>query len=73
MKNKQYFKNFGGDIETFLSKCKMSHARRVFSLEDRHRFVLLMEDLQQAKLLLEKNRLMEEENKSAEILAHLYI
>jgi len=71
--NKQYFKNFGGDIETFLSKCKMSHARRVFSLEDRHRFVLLMEDLQQAKLLLEKNRLMEEENKSAEILAHLYI
>jgi len=71
--NKQYFKNFGGDIETFLSKCKMSHARRVFSLEDRHRFVLLMEDLQQAKLLLEKNRLIEEENKSAEILAHLYI
>ena len=29
---RQLFKNFAGDIETFLSKCKMAHARRVFSL-----------------------------------------
>jgi len=47
-KNKNCFKNFAGDIETFLSKCKMAHARRVFSLEDRHRFILTEEDLANA-------------------------
>ncbi len=68
--NKKYFKNFGGDIETFLSKCKMAHARRVFSLDERHRFVLLAEDLQQAKALLEQNQLDGDES---EIPFGLYI
>jgi SpoVK/Ycf46/Vps4 family AAA+-type ATPase len=68
--NKKYFKNFGGDIETFLSKCKMAHARRVFSLDERHRFVLLAEDLKQAKTLLEQNRL---EGDEEEIPFGLYI
>ena len=60
----------GGDIETFLSKCKMAHARRVFSLDERHRFVLLAEDLQQAKALLEQNQLDGDES---EIPFGLYI
>ena len=69
--NKKYFKNFGGDIETFLSKCKMSHARRVFSLEDQHRFVLVTEDLDGAKKLLEHNQLNSE--KKNEIPYGIYI
>ena len=69
--NKKYFKNFGGDIETFLSKCKMAHARRVFSLEDQHRFVLVTEDLDGAKKLLEHNQLNSE--KKNEIPFGIYI
>lgn len=58
--NRILFKNYGGDIETFLSKCKMAHARRVFSLEKRHRFILLEEDIETAKSLSEQNFLREE-------------
>ena len=47
-KNKDLFKHAGGDIETFLSKCKMMHSRRVFSLGNEHKFVLTMDDLEQA-------------------------
>ena len=56
-KNKKCFKNFGGDIETFLSKCKMAHAQRVFSLEDRHRFIITYEDLEKAIILTTKNHM----------------
>ncbi len=51
------FKNYGGDIETFFSKCKMAHARRVFALEQRHRFVLTITDLQTALELTNANNL----------------
>jgi SpoVK/Ycf46/Vps4 family AAA+-type ATPase len=56
-KNNSCFKNFGGDIETFLSKCKMAHAQRVFSLEDRHRFIITQEDLDKAIELSLKNNM----------------
>ncbi len=56
-KNNSCFKNFGGDIETFLSKCKMAHAQRVFSLEDRHRFIITQEDLDKAIELTLKNNM----------------
>ncbi len=54
------FKNFGGDIETFLSKCKMTHARRVFSLEDKHRFILTIADLECAIKMSEQHNNEEE-------------
>ena len=31
--NKNLFKNLGGDIEAFTTKCKMSHAQRVFHIK----------------------------------------
>lgn len=43
--NIKIFKNAGGDIETFLSKCKNFHAKRVFSLGKEHMFVLTKDDL----------------------------
>lgn len=43
--NKEFFKNAGGDIETFLSKVKMIHSRRVFSMDSDNRFVITHEDL----------------------------
>jgi len=43
--NKELFKNGGGDIETFLSKCKMMHSKRVFCLDKDKKFILTKEDL----------------------------
>lgn len=44
-KNKQYFKFNGGSMETYLTRCRMVHSKRVFSLGKHHRFVLNEEDL----------------------------
>jgi len=43
--NKDMFKNAGGDVETFISKCKMIHSKRVFSMDKIHKFILTKEDL----------------------------
>lgn len=44
--NKELFKNTGGSIETFISKIKMLHAKRVFSLDKSCRFKLNREDIE---------------------------
>jgi replication-associated recombination protein RarA len=56
-KEKDLFKNAGGDIENFLSKCKMVHARRVFSLDTEHMFIFTEKDLQNSIELIKKNKL----------------
>ena len=50
--NKEYFKHAGGDIETFLGKCKMVHAKRVFSLGAEHKFVLTKKDMENAMKMM---------------------
>jgi len=55
--NKDLFKNAGGDIEIFISKCKLVHAKRVFSLNDNNMFVLISDDLKKAIKLMKKLRL----------------
>jgi stage V sporulation protein K len=55
-KNKKLFKYAGGDIETFITKCKMVHAKRVFNLGKDHKFVITSEDLQKAIVMLIKNK-----------------
>jgi replication-associated recombination protein RarA len=54
--NKSMFKNAGGDIETFLTKAKMVHSRRVFSLGKEHKFILTKDDINNAFKFLEKNK-----------------
>jgi replication-associated recombination protein RarA len=66
--NKELFKNAGGDIETFLSKCKMAHSRRVFSLGKEHKFVLVKKDLNNAIKMIKKYRL-NNENKNTSLCA----
>jgi hypothetical protein len=39
-RNIDYFKYFGGDVETFLTKCKFVHVKRVFSSGNRRVFNL---------------------------------
>ena len=60
--NIKLFKNSGGDIETFLSKCKMVHAKRVFALDPEHMFVLTKKDLDNALELMKKFRLKENDD-----------
>lgn len=59
--NKDYFKNAGGDIETFLTKCKMLHSRRVLSLGSEHKFVLTVGDLNETMEYLKKTNKKEKD------------
>jgi SpoVK/Ycf46/Vps4 family AAA+-type ATPase len=60
-KNRKLFKNVGGDIETFFSKCKMFHSRRVFSMSKENKFILCLEDIQSAIDYLTGNAVKEDE------------
>lgn len=60
--NKEFFKNAGGDIETFLTKCKMMHSKRVFCLGKEHKFILTKEDILQAIDFLKKNNKEKEDD-----------
>lgn len=58
-KNKNYFKHFGGDIETFLTKCRFANVRRTFKLPE-EKMILSAEDLECAmKSHIEKYNLKE--------------
>lgn len=58
-RNKDYFKNGGGDIETFLTRCKMMHSHRVFRLPKNVKFILIKEDLDKAINFIKKNNKIE--------------
>jgi hypothetical protein len=57
--NKDFFKNFGGDIETFITKTKMVHSKRVFCLDKEHKFILTLEDLMNGLEMVKKFRIKE--------------
>lgn len=59
-KEKNLFKNAGGDVENFISKMKMFHAKRIFSLDSEHMYVFTKEDLLGAVKLSKKNILHSE-------------
>lgn len=72
---KDDFKYFGRDIETFLSKAKICHSRRVFCLPQEKKTILTKRDLNKAfDLFKENNSTDEEGNKTRkEILHHMYV
>jgi SpoVK/Ycf46/Vps4 family AAA+-type ATPase len=55
-KNKDIFKNAGGDIETFITKCKMFHSRRVFTLSSENRFRITENDVDKALEYTKKHK-----------------
>lgn len=61
--NKEFFKNAGGDIETFISKIKMVHSKRVFSLDKSLKFKINNEDIKEALIIVKKYKLNPEEEK----------
>jgi SpoVK/Ycf46/Vps4 family AAA+-type ATPase len=54
-KNKDYFKFYGRDIETLLSKCKIAHSKRVFCLPEIEKKNLVLKDLEKGFEIYIKN------------------
>lgn len=61
-KEKRLFKYAGGSVEVFISKMKMVHAKRVFSLDKEHMFVFTKKDMSNAIELIKNNSLNKEED-----------
>lgn len=62
-RNKEYFKYSGGDVENFVTKCKIVHSRRVIGLGKEHKFVITQTDLENGIELLKKHKSEEKEDK----------
>jgi SpoVK/Ycf46/Vps4 family AAA+-type ATPase len=62
LRNMDMFKNTGRDIVNLISKSKMSHARRVITLDKEHRFILTRLDIEQGIEMLKKHTKMEKVN-----------
>jgi hypothetical protein len=54
--NKEYFPNFGGDIETYFFQIKMMHAKRVFGKSIKLRNIFTKDDLVNALTEIKKNQ-----------------
>ena len=68
--NIKYFTYFGRDIETFLSKTKIAHGRRVFMLDDDIKTIISKEDLDNGLKLFIKHTY--KEDNSMQFVNHLY-
>lgn len=68
--NIKYFTYFGRDIETFLSKTKIAHGRRVFMLDDNIKTIISKEDLDNGLKLFIKHTY--KEDNSMQFVNHLY-
>ena len=60
-KNVEYFKNAGGDIETFITKCKIAHSDRVFTLPIEDKFILIMEDFEEGLNIMKEHKIAKED------------
>ncbi len=53
------FENSGGDIENFLTKSKLCHAKRVFSLDPKFKLCLTLNDFKEALSMMKSHQLTE--------------
>ena len=61
--NSTIFKNLGGSIENLITRSKMCHAKRVFALDECHKFIITVEDIKNAINQLKENDINEPDNK----------
>ena len=57
--NKQYFPNFGGDIETLIFQSKIEHCKRVFFKDVNEQKILTLYDIKNGLEVLKKNKKIE--------------
>ena len=62
--NYELFRNFGGDIDNYITKCQMAHAQRIISSEVQNRYVLIKEDLYLGIEMMKRHQLFEPEKES---------
>lgn len=60
--HKDMFMYAGGDMETLLSKAKMFHAKRVFSLGKEHKFALTLEDIRGGIEMMNEHKVEEKDS-----------
>ena len=60
-KNHEAFSNNGGDTQIYLDKCRIVHARRVFSLNDEEKRILTKEDMENGMELFKYTKKIKEE------------
>lgn len=69
--NKECFKNTGGDIETFLSKCKLIHSKRVFCLDKEFKFIFTKEDMEESMKMVKNYKLDKEEKNMSHMFMYM--
>ena len=70
-KNKDYFKFYGRDIETFLAKTKIVHSRRVFCKNDCEKKKITIEDMEKGLLFFINNNECKNRKENEELNKHL--
>jgi AAA+ superfamily predicted ATPase len=70
--NKEFFKYYGGDMETLFFSSKVVHARRVFCLDTEEKKKITNDDLKNAIEIFKKNKGVEKNLKN-EMWKNLYI
>lgn len=70
-KNKDHFKFYGRDIETFLAKTKIVHSRRVFCKNDCEKKKITIEDMDKGLLFFLNNNESKNRKRNEELKKHL--
>ena len=72
--NMDYFKYFGRDMETLLSKTKVAHSRRVFCKSKEDKTKLILKDLENGLKVYLQNEEVQDRKKSKDFdnIAHMY-
>ncbi len=71
--NMKYFPHYGGDIESFLLNCKVTHGRRVVFLDQIHKKVLTVGDIEEGLEKFIEHRKYKAENKVSESVKRMYM
>lgn len=61
LNHKEFFTFYGGDIEALVSKCKITHSKRIFSLENPIKHLITEQDIIDAIKMTKPNRLYSRE------------
>ena len=73
-KNKDYFKYFGRDMETLLSKVKIAHSRRVFCLPENEKRHINTKDMEKGfELYLKNDEVKSRKNTTRNLLVNMYV
>jgi len=70
-KNKEHMKHYGGDIETIVMNCKMTHAKRVIGKPHYYKKIITIDDFDKAYDNFKNNKIKKEE--ISDSIKHIYM